>query len=48
MVFNSADEGHRTDMAATNCWVDALGLSGWVDWQMPGANAEGVPELSTW
>jgi hypothetical protein len=35
MVLRAPDEGHRSDMAATNAWAEWLNLVGWVGWQKP-------------
>ncbi|MGI8550044.1 MAG: hypothetical protein ACR2PL_04470 [Dehalococcoidia bacterium] len=33
MVFTASDDGHRSDMVASDIWAAALGLSGWFSWQ---------------
>lgn len=33
MVFDAADEGHRSDMAATDAWAQDVNLAGWMQWQ---------------
>jgi len=33
LVLDIPDEGHRSDMAATNRWAEELGLTGWFAWQ---------------
>ena len=32
-VLDGPDQGHRSDMAATNRWAEELGLTGWFKWQ---------------
>lgn len=33
LALSPADEGHRSDMAATNVWAEALGVTGWFEWR---------------
>jgi hypothetical protein len=33
IVLDASDEGHRSDMAATNRWAGELKLTGWFEWQ---------------
>jgi hypothetical protein len=32
IVFDASDQGHRSDMAATNRWAQELRLTGWFEW----------------
>jgi hypothetical protein len=33
LALSPADEGHRSDMAATDAWARELGVSGWFEWK---------------
>jgi len=33
MVLDAPDQGHRSDMAATNQWAKEMQLTGWFEWQ---------------
>jgi hypothetical protein len=46
-VFGAADEGHRSDMAATNDWAQAVTLAGWITWQQPAASGSIGTEINT-
>jgi hypothetical protein len=37
LVFKVPDEGHRSDMAATNAWANDLSVAGWLSWATPGS-----------
>ncbi len=32
LALDPADQGHRSDMAATTAWAKELGLAGWYQW----------------
>jgi hypothetical protein len=38
LALGSEDQGHRSDMAATNAWADDLHLNGWIGWHAPSAD----------
>lgn len=45
-VIDQPDQGHRSDVLATNRWATTLHLHGWLQWLSPSERCEGV-EVTT-